>query len=97
MKKFWIKFLLKLIKINIEKDLSEQNKESLEQWLFYCYKNNGWRQYKDLRKKNLLQLLALGIDKDEEYWQVVGRLKELEALNANINQLGRHRARLKEK
>jgi hypothetical protein len=31
-----------------------------------------------------LNLLSLGIEKNNEYWQIVGRMKELQALSVNI-------------
>ncbi len=91
MKKIWIKFLLKLIKINIEKDLDPRSEKELKRWLFSGYQDNGWQQYHTIRKRSLLQLLSLGIEQDKEYWQAVGRIKELDALNLNIRQEGKSR------
>lgn len=85
MRKLLIKLLVKLVRLNISENLGLVDQGALGKWLYVSYKDNGWKQYYTLRKKSLLQLLSLGIDNDKEYWQTVGRMKELQALSSNIN------------
>ena len=85
MKKLIVKLLVKLVNLNISENLGVVDQTLLSKWLYTSYKDNGWKQYYTLRKKTLLQLLSLGIDNDKEYWQTVGRIKELQALGTNIN------------
>lgn len=86
MKNLIVKLLVKLVNLNVKETLSSVDQSILSKWLYISYKDNGWKQYYTLRKKTLLQMLSLGIDNDKEYWQIVGRMKELQALSVNINQ-----------
>lgn len=57
---------------------------ALKEWLRTNHDNDGFKSYYTMRKKYLMGLLALGIE-GKEYWETVGRLKELKALTTNIN------------
>jgi hypothetical protein len=96
MKKLIIKILIRLVGSDISESLSIVDQDALNKWLYVSYKDNGWKQYYTLRKRSLLNLLSLGIEKNDEYWQVVGRMKELQALSTNINaELKRREKKLK--
>jgi hypothetical protein len=84
MKKLIIKILIKLIGDSILGQVDLVDQSALNKWLYVSYKDNGWKQYYTLRKRSLLNLLSLGIEKNNEYWQIVGRMKELQALSVNI-------------
>jgi len=93
MRNLIIKLLARILKLNLSENLGVVDKGVLSKWLYVSYKDNGWKQYYTLRKKSLLQLLSLGMENDKEYWQTVGRIKELQALSTNIN----HELKRKEK
>jgi len=97
MREFFIKILIKLTRINVSEKLGIVDKDKLNKWLYVSYKDEGWKQYYTLRKKSLLQLLGLGIEDKKEYWQVVGRLKELQSLSSNINHELNRRKKAQEK
>lgn len=85
MKKLILKILIRLIKLNISDNLGIVDRDKLNKWLYVSYKDEGWKQYYTLRKKSLLSLLSLGVEHDREYWEIVGRMKELTALSNNIS------------
>lgn len=57
--------------------------EKMQAWLADNYRAVGWKSYYTMRKKYLVNLLANGIE-GREYYEAVGRLKELRGLSANI-------------
>ncbi len=85
MKKFIIRLLIRWAKFDGSVKLNTVDQEALRKWLYISYRDYGWKQYYTLRKKVLLNLLGLGIENNQEYWQAVGRLKELKVLGSNIN------------
>lgn len=98
MKKIIIKILMRLVGSDISESLNVIDQSALNKWLYVSYKDNGWKQYYTLRKRSLLNLLSLGIEKDDEYWQIVGRMKELQALSVNItDEIRRREKRIKVK
>lgn len=85
MKKILVKILTKLTNFNSFNDFGIVDESKISKWFYISYKDDGWKNYYTLRKRNILALLSLGVDRDEEYWQLVGRMKELKSLSANIN------------
>lgn len=86
MKQFIVNILLRLVGLGLREELGIVDKGKLQKFLFMCTRDDGWKSYYTLRKKSLLSLLSLGTGYNNNYWEVVGRLKELSALSANINQ-----------
>lgn len=85
MRQFLVNILVKLVNLNVREDLGLVDRGKLQKFLFMAAKDDGWKSYYTLRKKSLLSLLSLGTDYNNEYWQIVGRMKELNAMSANIN------------
>lgn len=85
MRQFIVNLLLKIVHLNIKEDLGLVDKSKLEKFLFMAAKDDGWKSYYTLRKKSLLSLLSLGTGYNNEYWEIIGRLKELSAMSTNIN------------
>lgn len=97
MKTILIKFLLKLLGLDTSEAYGLVDKSKLEKWLYVSYKDDGWKNYYTLRKKSLLGLLSLGTGYNNEYWEIVGRLKELQSLSANITKEKERREKLNKK
>lgn len=76
---------MRLVGLNIREDLGLVDRGKLQKFLFMAAKDDGWKSYYTLRKKSLLSLLSLGTGYNNEYWEIVGRMKELNAMSANIN------------
>lgn len=85
MKQQIVNLLMRLVGLNIREDLGLVDRGKLQKFLFMAAKDNGWKSYYTLRKKSLLSLLSLGTGYNNEYWEIVGRMKELNAMSANIN------------
>lgn len=85
MKQFIVNMLMRLVGLNIREDLGLVDRGKLQKFLFMAAKDDGWKSYYTLRKKSLLSLLSLGTGYNNEYWEIVGRMKELNAMSANIN------------
>lgn len=85
MKQFLVNLLMRLVGLNIREDLGLVDRGKLQKFLFMAAKDDGWRSYYTLRKKSLLSLLSLGTGYNNEYWEIVGRMKELNAMSANIS------------
>ena len=85
MEQFLVNLLMKLVGLNIREDLGLVDRGKLQKFLFMAAKDDGWKSYYTLRKKSLLSLLSLGTGYNNEYWEIVGRMKELNAMSANIN------------
>lgn len=80
--KIFKKLLLKILGNDIyQPDLLEL--EKMQTWLYDCYKDPGFTSYFTMRKKYLVNLLALGIEGKEQY-KALGRLAELRALATNV-------------
>jgi len=60
----------------------------MQEWLFKSYKDEGFTHYYTMRKKYLVNLLALGLEGKEQQ-KTLGRLEELKALATNINSEGK--------
>lgn len=87
MRRFYIKLLLKLLGNNLyQPGIIEVKK--MQEWLFKAYKDEGFTHYYTMRKKYLVNLLALGLQGKEQD-EVLGRLKELKALATNVNSEGK--------
>lgn len=97
MRQFLVNILVKLVRLNIDEDLGIVDKGRLQKFLFMAAKDDGWKNYYTLRKKSLLSLLSLGVGYNNEYWETVGRMKELKALSININAELKRRKDLEEK
>ena len=80
-----VNLLMRLVGLNIREDLGLVDRGKLQKFLFMAAKDDGWKSYYTLRKKSLLSLLSLGTGYNNEYWEIVGRMKELNAMSANIN------------
>jgi len=85
MKNFLLKIILKLSNLSVHENFGVVDKNKVQKWLFMSVKDDGWKNYYTLRKKSLFSLLSLGTGYNKEYWEIVGRLKELNSLSANIN------------
>lgn len=81
-----IKLLLKILGLDITESYSVVDRDKLRKWLYISYKDEGFKNYYTLRKKNIIGLLSTGTGYNNEYWELVGRLKELKALSVNINE-----------
>lgn len=57
--------------------------QKVHEWLKDNYKEHGWTGYYTTRKKYLMSLLANGIE-GREYFETIGRLKELKTLSSNV-------------
>lgn len=88
---------MKLVGLSIREDLGIVDKGKLQKFLFMAAKDDGWKSYYTLRKKSLLSLLSLGTGYNNEYWEIVGRMKELNAMSANINAELKRRKSIEEK
>lgn len=87
MKKLFVKLLLKLLGNNLyQPGIIELKK--MQEWLFKSYKDEGFTHYYTMRKKYLVNLLALGLEGKEQQ-KTLGRLEELKALATNINSEGK--------
>ena len=87
MKKFIIKLLLKLLGNNLYQPGQIELKK-MQDWLYKAYKDEGFTHYYTMRKKYLVNLLALGLDGKDQLI-TLGRLEELKALATNINSEGK--------
>ncbi len=77
------KVLLKLLGNDIYQPESIDIKK-MQDWLFICHKNDGFKHYYTMRKKYLVNLLLLDLS-DNERAKTQGRLEELKGLSTNIN------------
>jgi hypothetical protein len=59
--------------------------KKMKDWLFKSYQDEGFKNYYTMRKKYLMNLLALGLEGKEQS-KTLGRLEELKGLATNINQ-----------
>jgi hypothetical protein len=57
--------------------------QKMQDWLYMSYGNDGFKHYYTMRKKYLINLLALDIEGKERI-KTIGRLEELRGLSANI-------------
>ena len=87
MKKFIIKLLLKLLGNNLYQPGQIELKK-MQDWLYKAYKDEGFTHYYTMRKKYLVNLLALGLEGKDQLI-TLGRLEELKALGTNINTEGK--------
>lgn len=92
-----IKFLIKLLGLDTSEAYGLVDKTKIEKWLYMSYKDDGWKNYNTLRKKSLLSLLSLGTGYNNEYWEIVGRIKELQSLSSNITKEKERREKLAKK
>lgn len=97
MRQFLVNILIRLVRLNVTEDLGIVDQGKLQKFLFMAAKDDGWKNYYTLRKKTLLSLLSLGTGYNNEYWETVGRLKELKALSVNINAELQRRKSIQEK
>ncbi|MCX6822226.1 MAG: hypothetical protein NTW30_05630 [Candidatus Aenigmarchaeota archaeon] len=84
MKRLLLKILIKLIGEN-PFVISSVDTKVMQDWLYSSFQKEGYKQYYTLRKKFIQNELTIGM-KEAEYWKRIGRIEELRALNANINQ-----------
>lgn len=80
------KLLIKLLGNDIYQP-SEIEAKKMQDWLFKSFKDPGFQSYYTMRKKYLVNLLALGLEGKEQS-ETLGRLKELKALSNNIRTEG---------
>jgi hypothetical protein len=76
------KLLLKLIGNDIYQPEPIDTKK-MQDWLFDCYKKEGFKNYYTMRKKYLVNLLMLDLSEKERN-KAQGRLEELKGLSVNI-------------
>ena len=77
-----IKLLLKILGDRVYQPEALDVKK-MQDWLYKSYKDDGFKNYYTMRKKYLMSLLALDIDRKERQ-RTLGRLEELKGLSANI-------------
>lgn len=58
--------------------------KKMQDWLFKCYQDEGFKHYYTMRKKYLVNLQLTDLS-DKERAKAQGRLEELRALSTNIN------------
>lgn len=76
------RYLLKRSRI-LDVKLSKVNKEKIDKWMLFSYKDFGFMHYYTLRKRNILDMMTDGVNR-KEYWKLIGRISELETMAANI-------------
>ena len=64
--------------------------KKMQDWLFMCYKDEGFKHYYSMRKKYLVNMLLLDLT-EKERAKMQGRLEELRGLTTNINSEFRNR------
>lgn len=82
-----MKTLKKLFLWFLRNDLFEQKPidvANMNKWLELSWKDGGFKNYYTMRKKYLVNKLALGIEGKDMY-ETLGRLKELQQLSTNVN------------
>ena len=81
--KFIYKIFLRLFgeEYLLAKDINEKE---INDWLFEGYGNRGFKAYYTIRKKAIENQMSLGL-KDREYWEMVGRVKELKTLTRRVD------------
>jgi hypothetical protein len=77
------KLLLRILGNNIYQPEQIEIKK-MKDWLFKCYKDEGFKHYYTMRKKYLVNMLLLDLT-DKERLKLQGRLEELKGLSTNIN------------
>lgn len=75
MRELLIKILFRLLKIPIASRLVDHAK--LKEWIGLQYPLQSFHDYISTRNLYLLQILGEGVDRDKEYWIMVGRRIEL--------------------
>lgn len=82
-----MRYLKKILIKILGNDIYQQSfldVEKMNKWLKMSYKDDGFKNYYTMRKKYLINKMALGIEGKEMY-ETLGRLDELKALSANIS------------
>ena len=77
------KLLLKLIGNDLYQP-EEIEVKKMQDWLFKCHKDEGFKSYYTMRKKYLVNLMLLDLT-EKERADARGRLNELRGLVNNIN------------
>ena len=75
MRKLLIKILFRLLKIPIATKYIDHAK--MKEWLGLQYPLSEFRNYISTRNLSILQVLGEGVDRDKEYWILVGQRIEL--------------------
>lgn len=58
--------------------------KKMQDWLYKCYQDDGFKHYYTMRKKYLVNILLTDLT-DRERAKAQGRLDELKGLSTNIN------------
>ena len=77
MKKIIIKILFRLLKIPLQ---FQTDNEKINEWLGLQYPLPSFHNYISSRTKNILQVLGEGVDRDRDYWTLVGQRVEINLL-----------------
>lgn len=77
------KYLIKLLGNDIYQPEPIEAKKMTD-WLYACYKNDGFKHYYTMRKKYLVNLLLTDLSTKDRL-KTIGRLEELKGLSTNIN------------
>jgi len=83
-KMLWNLFGEKLI---LAKDIDHKE---ISKWLMDSYGRRGLKGYYTLRKKAIETQMGLGL-KRRDYWEMVGRIKELKTLTRRIDEEAKRR------
>ena len=94
-----INFILKKLIAIISKELYTQENfdiKPMQDWLFSSFRSNGFKNYKTMRKRYLVDMLILENDMGERK-ELQGRIKEIDALSQNILKEVERRKEIKKK
>jgi len=82
--KFFYKMLWRFFgeKLIFSKEL---NHKDIRKWLMDSYGNRGLKGYYTIRKKAIETQMGMGLE-NREYWEMVGRVKELKTLTRKIDE-----------
>ena len=75
MKELLTKILFRLLKIPIASKLIDHAK--MKEWIGLQYPTQEFQNYIATRNLYILQILGEGVDRDKEYWMLVGQRIEL--------------------
>lgn len=76
MKRFLIRFALRLLDSSFKVDYKQLDKKALEDWAFQSFDNRGWRSYFAYEDLKILKEMSFGKDRDA-YFILVGRRLQL--------------------
>lgn len=76
LKKFLVRFCLRILDASFRVDYRQIDKEAWEQWAYDSYDNKGWRSYFAYEDMKILKEMSFGKD-ERSYMTLVGRRLQL--------------------